>query len=99
MNNQLYTRTYEGDNGEEVVVIGNRKDITDPVENVMEAEFVFRNGDLITVNAVQFRKPDATPHSMMSRFDDHLDDLAFEPIHIPTEAEILAEFGVVEPND
>lgn len=98
MKNQLYTRTYEGDNGEEVVVIGNRKDISDPVENVLESEFVFRDGELITVNAVQFRKP-AALGSMMSRFDDHLDDLPFEPIHIPTEAEILADFGVVEPND
>jgi hypothetical protein len=99
MKNQLHTRTYEGGNGEEVIVVGNRKDVSDPVEGVMEAEFVFRNDELISVNAVQFRKPHATAHSMMSRFDDHLDDLAFEPIHIPTEAEILADFGVVEPND
>jgi hypothetical protein len=39
---------------------------------------------------------------MIDGFDDHLDDLAFEPSKfskIPTEAEILADFGVVEPND
>ena len=93
MKHQLYTRTYEGDNREEVVVIGNRKDISDPVEKVMEAEFVFRDGKLFDVHVVTSR---------MLAFDDHLDDLAFEPStfsKIPTEAEILADFGVVEPND
>lgn len=98
MKHQLYARTYEGDSGEEVVVIGNRKDISDPVENVMEAEFVFRNGELTAVNPIQFKTRETT-RSRMLAFDDHLDDLPFEPIHIPTEAEILADFGVVEPND
>jgi hypothetical protein len=55
MKHQLYTRTYEGDNGEEVVVIGNRKDTSDPVEKVMEAEFVFRDGKLFDVHAVTSR--------------------------------------------
>jgi hypothetical protein len=56
MKNQLYTRTYEGGNGEEVIVVGNRKDISDPVEGVMEAEFVFRDGKLIALNALRFSK-------------------------------------------
>jgi hypothetical protein len=101
MKHQLYTRTYEGDNGEEVVVIGNRKDIFDPVENLMEAEFVFRNRELTAVNAIRFKTRETT-RSRMLAFDDHLDDLAFEPSKfskIPREAEILADFGVVEPID
>ncbi len=81
MKHQLYTRTYEGDNGEEVVVIGNRKDISDPVENVMEAEFVFRNGELTAVNPIQFKTRETT-RSRMHAFDDHLDDLAFETIEV-----------------
>ena len=101
MKHQLYTRAYEGDNGEEVVVIGNRQNISDPVDTVIEAEFVFRNGELITVNAIRFKTRE-TARSWMLAFDDHLDDLAFEPSKfskIPTEAEILADFGVVELND
>lgn len=93
MKHQPYTRTYEGDNGEEVVVIGNRKDISDPVEKVMEAEFVFRDGKLFDVHAVTSR---------MLAFDDHLDDLVFEAAPAPTEEEqrksIFADFGV-KPND
>jgi|SRR5208282_1746440 len=54
MKNQLYTRTYEGGNGEEVIVVGNRKDISDRVEGVMEADFVFRDGKLVAVNARRF---------------------------------------------
>lgn len=101
MKNQLYTRAYEGDNGEEVVVIGNRKDISDPEENVMEAEFVFRNHELTAVNPIQFKTRE-TRRSRMHAFDDHLDDLAFEPSKfskIPTEAEILADCSVAQPND
>jgi hypothetical protein len=56
MKNQLYTRTYEGGNGEEVIVVGNRKDVSDPVEGVMEAEFVFRDGKLTAVNARRFNE-------------------------------------------
>lgn len=56
MKNQLYTRAYEGDNGKEVVVIGNRTDISDPVDNIMEAEFVFRNGELISLKRVVFNQ-------------------------------------------
>ena len=55
MKHQLYTRTYEGHNREEVVVIGNPKDISNPVETVIEAEFEFRNDEVVSVNAIRFR--------------------------------------------
>jgi hypothetical protein len=52
----LYTRTYEGDTGETVVVIGNRRDIADPVTEVVEAEFIFRNGELLTAHVLRFKQ-------------------------------------------
>ena len=43
--NQIHTRTYEGDNGETVVVVGSREHCG-PQEYV-ETAFVFDNGKLV----------------------------------------------------
>jgi hypothetical protein len=50
----LFTRTYQAEAGEEVVVIGNRKDISDNVLEVIEAEFIFRDGVLVDAHIVRF---------------------------------------------
>jgi hypothetical protein len=52
----LFTRSYDGDTNEEVVVVGNRRDIADPVPEVIEAEFVFRNGELFTAHVLRFKQ-------------------------------------------
>jgi hypothetical protein len=53
MNNHLHTRTYEAVTGETVVVVGNRRDLFDNVPRIIECEFVFRNGKLVTAHAVE----------------------------------------------
>jgi len=50
---QLHTRTYSAVTGETVVVVGNRRDLSDDVHPVIECEFVFRNGKLVTAHAVE----------------------------------------------
>jgi hypothetical protein len=52
---KLYTRTYPWEHGE-VVVIGNRRDIADPIHEVIEAEVVFRNDALITAHTLRFKQ-------------------------------------------
>jgi hypothetical protein len=47
--NQIYKRSYEGDNGEVVVVVGTREGIK-TTHDYAEAEFVFKNGQLITAH-------------------------------------------------
>jgi hypothetical protein len=52
---KLFTRTYQSDDAE-VVVVGNRRDIGDLVAEVVEAEFVFRDGELIEAHIVRFKQ-------------------------------------------
>lgn len=54
LNNKLFVRSYAGDVGETVVVIGNRRAIGDDVGEVIEAEFVFRSGELFTAHILKF---------------------------------------------
>jgi hypothetical protein len=51
---QLFTRTYPWEQGE-VVVVGNRPSIADEVPEVIEAEFVFEHGKLITAHVLRFK--------------------------------------------
>jgi hypothetical protein len=51
---QLFTRTYPWEQGE-VVVVGNRRSIADEVPEVIEAEFVFEHGKLITAHVLRFK--------------------------------------------
>jgi hypothetical protein len=53
---QLFTRTYEAVTGETVVVIGNRRDLSDEVPEIIECEFVFRDGKLVTAHVLQFEQ-------------------------------------------
>jgi hypothetical protein len=55
---KLYTRTYPWEHGE-VVVVGNRRDIADPVREVIEAEFIFRNGELFTAHVLRFKQEES----------------------------------------
>jgi hypothetical protein len=52
--NRLYVRSYAWDEGE--VVVGNRRDISDPVPEVIETEFVFRGGELLTTHVLEFKQ-------------------------------------------
>ena len=55
----LFTRSYDGDTNEEVVVVGNRRDLGHRVPEVIEAEFVFFCGELITAHVLRFRQEDS----------------------------------------
>jgi len=51
----LFTRSYDSDTNEEVVVVGNRRDISHIVPEVIECEFVFRTGILIEAHVLRFK--------------------------------------------
>ena len=46
--NKIFTRIYEGDDGEIVVVFGTRAEIEE--QEYIETEFVFQNGELVTAH-------------------------------------------------
>jgi hypothetical protein len=46
--NKIFTRIYEGDDGEIVVVVGTRAGIE--TQEYAEAEFVFQGGELVTAH-------------------------------------------------
>jgi len=56
----LFARSYGGDTNEEVVVVGNRRNISHTVPEVIECEFVFRNGILIDAHVLRFKQRGAT---------------------------------------
>jgi hypothetical protein len=52
---KLFTRTYSVDEGE-VVVVGNRRDIANLVPGVIEAEVLFRDGELVDAHITRFKQ-------------------------------------------
>ena len=56
--NSLFTRAYSDDDSyeEEVVVVGNRRDIEHNVPEIIECEFVYQKGILVDAHVVRFKR-------------------------------------------